>query len=187
MADRVSYELKLEDFAAFSVFAVMRRNRGRAMFGGAGPVLGGALVLTALFAAWNLLSGVELLVAIVSPAIVFLPIAVVFMLVVRPTYRRQMRAMLAAMSEPDEREELLGPKLLSWDAGGLTQRGPLGHWHLSWPAITAVEETEDHLFVMAGGLNGLFIPKRDVPAADGAALTAAIARATGLSPVAAKL
>lgn len=182
MQDSIDYALTLEDFAAFSAWAVMRRNRGRASFGAVGPVLGGAVGLTALFTAWNLLSGVEMPVALLGPAVIFLPVAVLFVVVFRPTYRAQLKAMLANMAE-EEREELLGPKTLSWDDAGLTQLGEAGSWHLAWHAITAVEETETHLFLMAGGLNGLFIPKRALAPEALGALTAAVTAATGLSPV----
>lgn len=75
------------------------------------------------------------------------------------TQRRALNAQLNRLAKTGELGRL-GATVLTWDSDGLTESATASRASVGWERVRRVEETAQHLFVFAGDLEALIVPKR---------------------------
>lgn len=163
---RLEYTLTNDDYIAFNRYAathnpviVAQSRRIRAT----GTL---AVVVLAGVAFWLVSHEVLATVALTAAA------AGVMWFIWPSTQRRAINAQLSKLAKAGDLGRL-GPTVLTWDDDGLTESATASRAVVGWERVRRVEETAGHLFVFAGELEALIVPKR---AGDGVAELAAYAR-----------
>lgn len=85
-------------------------------------------------------------------AVLTIAIMLIYFLV---TQRRLAKAVAPALDG-----SVLGPKHTSLDDTGLTERLRYHTYHVAWPGILSVDETQEHVFFRVDRCGGYVIPKR---------------------------
>nr|WP_246503830.1 YcxB family protein [Plastoroseomonas arctica] len=128
-------------------------------------------ILTAYYAATDVLHAADLPLLYGAP-LGFALAGLVALEALRPWFiRRQIRTLLGRAP----RDAFLGHKRLEASPEGLTITATTSTTQCEWAAITHVDETSQHLFLMLGNASGIIIPKRGQPQAALDALRACLA------------
>lgn len=134
------------DMAAFQRFVTARIRRTVRT-----PLYWLVLVLAAVLAGSVLSGGLGVRVDPASAAVVGLLVPAVWWPLSR-LYR------LAAA--PGERGSLVGPRVITLDAEGVSQVAPLHRGFTSWAGVQGVHQTPAYIFLMTDTLAGYVVPRR---------------------------